>query len=212
MLKKIRLWFRTLRYREGATLSSFVACDVRRDVVIVSAARIRDGVITVRTRTINLLYVSNGLVPPPEFDEPTEIRIEELWNWSGASFGGLPDGTSITDRYRPQFFAPWESLEPDNNLHEELQREAPPEHVLYGAETRAIAHRRDCDDFLFYVLNREFTFAVVHLTWHKETDATWPSTELFIDWNAFKTERHDPEVADWTENLTMSTKNDRSAR
>ena len=98
LFKGIRDWLRRWRYREGKTLSRFIACDVRRDILIVSAARVGDGVITGRVRTTNLLYLSGGLIPEPEFEPARELRIAEMWRWTGQRWGGLPDGTSIVDR------------------------------------------------------------------------------------------------------------------
>jgi len=82
-------------YPEGKSLSRFIAHDVRRDIVIVSAARIDEGILTVRMRTTNILYVVRGLVTQPEPEPATEVRIEDMWNWTGQSWGGLPDGTSL---------------------------------------------------------------------------------------------------------------------
>jgi hypothetical protein len=98
LLKSIRDRFRRWRYREGRTLSRFIAKDIRRDILIVSAARVEEGVVTGRVRTTNLLYRSHGLVPEPEFEPARELHIGEMWRWTGASWGGLPDGTSLTAR------------------------------------------------------------------------------------------------------------------
>lgn len=67
-----------------------VARDVRRDILIVSAAKLDEGIITGRVRTTNVLYLSRGLVPQPEFEPPRELLIKEMWNWTGKSWGGLP--------------------------------------------------------------------------------------------------------------------------
>lgn len=100
MFKKIESWFRHRRFREGTTLSQFIACDVRRDILIISAARIDEGIITGRIRTMNVLYLSKGLIPEPEFEPARELHIEKMWDWTGKSRGGLPDGTSIVDHLR----------------------------------------------------------------------------------------------------------------
>jgi hypothetical protein len=97
MFAKIQRWFRRWRFREGKTLSGFIARDVRRDILIVSAARVDEGIITARVRTTNVLYVAKGLMPEPEFESAAELRISEMWHWTGKSWGGLPDGTSIGD-------------------------------------------------------------------------------------------------------------------
>lgn len=88
-------WFRRRRFREGRILSRFVARDVRRDIQIVSVERIDDGIIIAHVRLSNALYVSKGLMAKPEFEPPREMRIDEMWKWTGKSWGGLPDGTSI---------------------------------------------------------------------------------------------------------------------
>ena len=102
MFKSIRNWVRRLRYREGRTLSGFIACDIRRDILIVSSARVDEGMIIGRVRTTNVLYLSGGLIPEPEFEPARELRIDEMWHWTGKSWGGLPDGTSIVDRVAAQ--------------------------------------------------------------------------------------------------------------
>jgi hypothetical protein len=99
MFEAIQIWSRRRRFKEGRTVSRFVARDVRRDIVIVSTARIEEGVITGRVRTTNVLYLSHGLVPQSEFEPSRELRIGEMWDWTGQSWGGLPDGTSIVDQF-----------------------------------------------------------------------------------------------------------------
>jgi hypothetical protein len=100
MFKSLKRWFHHRKYCEGRTFSHFIARDVRRDIQIVSAARIDDGFITGRVRTSNVLYLSKGLVPPPEFEPARELRIDEMWNWTGKGWGGLPEGTSIVNHLK----------------------------------------------------------------------------------------------------------------
>ena len=97
MFSSIQRRSRRRRFREGTTLSRLIACDVRRDILIVSTAKIDEGIITGRVRTTNVLYLSRGLIPPPEFEPARELRVEEIWNWTGQSWGGLPDRTSIVN-------------------------------------------------------------------------------------------------------------------
>jgi len=75
--------------------SRFVARDVRRDIKIISVDRLDDGMILAQERTINVLYLSNGLTKEPEFGAPTLLHIATMWEWNGTPWGGLPDGTSI---------------------------------------------------------------------------------------------------------------------
>lgn len=95
MFKKLQRWLNRLKFREGRILSRFVARDVRRDIRIISVARLDEGVIVGCVRTTNLLYASAGLVPQPEFEPPRELHIKELWKWTGKSWGGLADGATL---------------------------------------------------------------------------------------------------------------------
>jgi len=96
----LRNWWRRRTLREGRVVSQFIARDVRRDILVVSAARIDEGLITGRVRTTNVLYHSKGLIPQSEFEEARELRIDEMWRWTGNSWGGLPDGTSLLEHRR----------------------------------------------------------------------------------------------------------------
>jgi hypothetical protein len=84
--------------REGDVLSQFIARDVRRDILIISVARIDEGLIVGRVRTTNLLYLSKGLILQPDFEPARELRIDEMWHWTGQPWGGLSDGTSIVNQ------------------------------------------------------------------------------------------------------------------
>lgn len=91
MFQSIHRWFRRRRFREGRTISRFIARDVRRDILVVSATRVDEGIIMGRARTTNVLYLSGGLVGEGEFGPTTELRIEDMWHWTGQSWGSLPD-------------------------------------------------------------------------------------------------------------------------
>lgn len=93
-----RRWWRRWCYREGRRISRFVAMDVRRDVVVVDASEVDDGYLVVRVRTSNLLYELSGLVEPAEYGVEERVAIDQLWKWSGKSWGGLADGTSLAER------------------------------------------------------------------------------------------------------------------
>lgn len=97
MFRVIRNWLRRRRFQEGKIVSRFIARDVRRDILVVSASRIDEGVLTGRVRTTNVLYLSRGLVDQPEFGPLQELRLDEMWHWTGQSWGGLPDATSIVE-------------------------------------------------------------------------------------------------------------------
>jgi hypothetical protein len=88
MFARIRSLYRKTLYRPGRVVSRFLAPDVRRDVEVADASRIDAGLLTVRTRTWNVLYVINGLSSEPPFGELRTVSVGELWGWSGEPWGG----------------------------------------------------------------------------------------------------------------------------
>jgi len=106
-----------------------------------------------------------------------------------------PDTTNTT------WLVPWHPIadgRPDDLTAKELYSELCQHHVLFGLQARPIAHRQDCDDFLFELLDGTGRFAVVHLTFaqHPETDPRWPETVIYKDWAEFvQTMKED--AADW---------------
>ena len=86
--KKFRLIYQKNVYRNGANLCHFIAKDIRRDVQLVDASEIDIGFVIARVRTWNVLHVSKRIVVMPEFSEPKRIRIEDMWRWKGAPWGG----------------------------------------------------------------------------------------------------------------------------
>jgi hypothetical protein len=71
---------------------------------------------------------------------------------------------------------PWHRCD-DPRFEEELRREICSSHVLHGVAATIIARRQDRDDFLFELPDGRF--AIVHLTWARESDPRWPATEVF---------------------------------
>jgi len=97
LLKRIRLWYWMRLYRPGRVVSKFLAPDIRRDVDVVDASRIAEGVICARIRTWNVLYAIKGIAAEPPFGEAREIAIMDLWTWTGELWGGpVPDSTNET--------------------------------------------------------------------------------------------------------------------
>ncbi|MGE7090297.1 hypothetical protein ACQKII_02310 [Lysinibacillus sp. NPDC048646] len=57
-------------------------------------------------------------------------------------------------------------------------RELSPSHILFRKKAIAIARREDNDDVVFWIseINK---YAIVHLTYSKETSGEYPITNLF---------------------------------
>lgn len=78
------------------------------------------------------------------------------------------------------FVEPWTAVKPDDlRLEEELQRELSRVHPLYEKHVKALARRTDRDDVLFAVERTAKPYAVVHLTWRRESSAEWPWTTWY---------------------------------
>lgn len=89
---RLRKRLRRKKYAPGAILSQFLAPDIKREVEVVDASEVDEGFVTVRIRTWNLLYVARGMGSVPEFKPPQRKAIEELWVWTGESWGGSVPG------------------------------------------------------------------------------------------------------------------------
>ena len=88
LVNSIRLIVRKRQFREGVTLSRFIAPDVRREIEILGASEIDKGYVNARIRTWNVLYASKGISPVPAFGEPQRIDVTNLWAWNGPRWGG----------------------------------------------------------------------------------------------------------------------------
>ena len=106
-----------------------------------------------------------------------------------------------------QWLKPWRSVSPDekalaHRLEEELRAELGKAHVIfpYQGTARAIAKRDDCDDVLFWLVEAEKPFAVVHLTWSgsPEADSLWPRVRLFKSLDDFVECDLIPTHRDWS--------------
>jgi len=84
----LRVFYRRKRFRRGATLTRFVARDIRRDVQIVDASEVDQGFVCARARTWNVLYASKGITAVPAYGEARLVNIERIWEWNGPSWGG----------------------------------------------------------------------------------------------------------------------------
>ena len=89
-----------------------------------------------------------------------------------------------------QFLEPWYE-DSSAALAEELRLEAPPGHVLHGVSVSTRARRQDQDDVLFELMDGTARFAVVHLTYSRESDPRWPRTRLFANADAWLVSIHD---------------------
>lgn len=88
LLQRVRLWRLRRRFVEGATLARFVARDIKREVEVISADELVSGLVTVRARTWNVLYVSRGFCDEPAFGTPVRVDVDRVWTWRGATSGG----------------------------------------------------------------------------------------------------------------------------
>jgi hypothetical protein len=80
-----------------------------------------------------------------------------------------------------QWRVPWWPVPPEHDAGTaaELHREMCAGHVLFGRTVQAVGRRQDCDDVLFYLGEAVPQFAVVHITYARETRPEWPETVFF---------------------------------
>jgi hypothetical protein len=95
---------------------------------------------------------------------------------------------------------PWQAISDAyaQNATKELQRETCHGHVLHGKEVTAVGNRKDCDDVLFYLGHVSPKFAVVHLTYQKESRPEWPSTSLYDSIEDWIEKCMNPDAADYS--------------
>ena len=98
LFKIIRLWYWRKKYYENRELELFIARDIKRYIRIIGTEKINDGILIVQIKTVNVLYEAKNLVKSSEYGLPAEIKINDLWKWSGEKWGGLADGNSIADK------------------------------------------------------------------------------------------------------------------
>jgi hypothetical protein len=79
-----------------------------------------------------------------------------------------------------EWLEPWIGVEDRarESTERELTRELAAGHVLFGRKARAVGRRQDQDDVLF-ALDGPRQFAVVHLTYARETRPEFPHTLVF---------------------------------
>lgn len=73
-------------------------------------------------------------------------------------------------------------------LHEELQKELPEKHILFGENLQVFAHRDGAtDDILCFYKENPQKFVVIHLTWswHREFYDDFPTIEFHGSFEEF---------------------------
>ena len=87
--------------------------------------------------------------------------------------GVLPAGWEVLDRARNRVF------------NDEIAREAPSGHQLFGEPFRSVAKAVGRDDVVIESPGAGGKWAIVHLTYQVENDPRWPLVRRFATWKAF---------------------------
>lgn len=103
------------------------------------------------------------------------------------------------DPFEIQWRVPWGPVPAEHNegTIAELRREIPAGHILNGRSIQTVGRRQDCDDVLFYLGESKPQFAVVHLTYQKETNPGWPNTWLYDSLQVWVEQCLIPDAKDW---------------
>ena len=97
------------------------------------------------------------------------------------------------------FEEPWVQIENQSDesfFSKELRKETCKGHQLHKIKTETIARREDCDDVLFKLLDGTERFAIVHLTYSKESDPQWPDCDIFNTFGDFLQRKYYPDIED----------------
>ena len=97
-----------------------------------------------------------------------------------------------------QLLEPWQPTDNPSFYETELKKEVSFFHPLYWKRVRTVAIRTDCDDVIFEVPNGRSKYAVVHLTWRKESSRKFPTTHFYKDWQDIYTNRLLEDHKEWT--------------
>ena len=120
LLSRLKLIRRRQSFVPGATVSKFIAKDVKREVKVVDASNVDEGYITAQVRTINVLYRSKGLAPEPSFGEPEILHLNQAWKWGGQPWGGTePERPRIPVVPIDEFQSALQLAFPDSSFHVE---------------------------------------------------------------------------------------------
>ena len=92
---------------------------------------------------------------------------------------------------------PWEEINDPMVYENELKKEMSFFHPLRWKKLRAIGIRIDSDDVLFEIISSKPKYAVVHLTWQKETSRKFPSTKIYKNWTDLYENRLLNEYKNW---------------
>lgn len=102
-----------------------------------------------------------------------------LREWSGEELRSAEEA-----RKKIPWMHPWDHFEDlEGGTVKELRREITTQHVLYRKRLIPIGHSSASDDVLFKIIPGE-EYAIVHLTFHKETSSIWPGTTIYKNLNA----------------------------
>jgi len=115
------------------------------------------------------------------------------------NFEWLPPWFPIKNEQSHLNWAPIWTISDQNqvgkSLVQELQREVPKGHLLYGLSLKAVAFcSADPNEFLFVTDDPEKPIAFVHLTWEEEKKPNWPYTRIYTsseDWYVEMNREHD---------------------
>ncbi|GAA3000534.1 hypothetical protein [Streptosporangium longisporum] len=81
----------------------------------------------------------------------------------------------------------WYYLKSDQGRRQVLESELVNEcgsdqHPMFGQRVEVVACCGTCDEVLFKLLDQQ-GWAIVHLTWRRETDSSWPACEVVGSWS-----------------------------
>lgn len=125
----------------------------------------------------------NGMVAWLSYDEaPSTYHPVLIFSMDNSKLFMRSISDELAAYVDQQLLEPWQTTGDAAFYETALKKEVSFFHPLNWKKVRAIAHRTDCDDVLFEVLTGKRKYAVVHLTWRKESSRKFPITKFYKDW------------------------------
>lgn len=98
----------------------------------------------------------------------------------------VPDGFGWPAGWKP-LPLPEDWLGLVGSVESELAREVCRDHLLHDVDCRVVGfNSNDTNEFLLATDMPAIPLVFVHLTWQQEEDPSWPFTEVYAGWEAFR--------------------------
>lgn len=125
---------------------------------------------------------SKGVVARLQYAEPSYSHHVLILSVDNSKIFMRSISDEVAAYSEKRLLDPWKPTDNPSFYETELQKEVSFFHPLNWKRVRTVAIRTDRDDVLFEVLNGKSKYAVVSLTWRKESSRKFPTTHFYKNW------------------------------